>query len=150
MTEARKLTRILGKLLTKTWHTSFAPVEDLTEAEEVALANAPKETKLYELWIEDDVLCHCFPGMKLDVTVTELSIGISYFDKIHGIYCSFFDISANQRMADWREPEGEGRWLPMRATGGGPLEDHKGEEGQDDDVDRTIVGEAGESFVENV
>ena len=119
------------------------------EAEEIALANAPKETKFYEFWIEDDVLCNCFPGMKLDVTVTELSIGISYFDKIHGIYCSFFDISVNQRMADWREPEGEGNWLPMRATGGGPLEDDKGKGGQDyDDDDKTVVGDADEDTVQ--
>ena len=131
--------------MAKTWHTPFAPVEDLTEAEEIALADAPQETKFYEFWVEDDILCNCFPGMKLDVTVTELSIGISYFDKIHGIYCSFFDISVNQRMADWKEPEGEGNWLPMRATGGGPLEDDAGEEGRndgdDDDDNKAVLGD---------
>lgn len=109
--------------MTKTWHTPFAPAEDLTEAEEAALACAPKKGKFYVFWVEDDLLRNCYPGLKIDATVKELSIGVSYFDAIQGIYCSFFDISANQRMADWREPEGEGNWLPMRATGGGPLEE---------------------------
>ena len=81
--------------------------------------------------------------MKIDATVKELSIGISYFDAIQGVYCSFFDISANQRMADWREPEGEGNWLPMRATGGRQLEDGESEcENDQQDDDKTIVGDA--------
>lgn len=105
--------------------------EDFTEAEESAHANTLKTDKIYEFWVEDEFLRTCFPGMKIDATVKELSIGISYFDAIQGIYCSFFDISTNQRMTGWRQPEGEGNGLPMRGTGGGALEDDEGDDGND-------------------
>ena len=144
--EARRLTSISGRLRTKTWHHPFTSPEDLTEDEEIALAKNPKETKSYEFWIEDDILRNCFPGMKLEVTVTELSIGIGYFDKIDGIYCSFFDISPNARMTDWREPEGKGNWLPMREKGGGTLEDGDEEVGLDgEDKDQHALEDVGQA-----
>ena len=84
--------------------------------------------------------------MKLEVTVTELSIGIGYFDKIDGIYCSFFDISPNARMTDWREPEGKGNWLPMREKGGGTLEDGDEEVGLDgEDKDQHALEDVGQA-----
>lgn len=81
--------------------------------------------------------------MKLEVAVTELSIGVSYFDEVYGIYCSFLDISPNALMADWREPEGEDNWLPMREKGGGPLEEGDGEGDLDgEDVEEAAPGNA--------
>ena len=111
----------LGILKAKTWHSPFEPRDDLTEEEEATLGATTPVTKEYEFWLEDDLLQHCFIGLKLDVTVRELSIGIAYFDAVAGVHCSFYEISDNELMEDWREPEAE--WLPPRARGGGALED---------------------------
>lgn len=111
----------LGKMKAKTWFSPNAANEDLTEEEEEALQANPPQIKNYEFWIEDEVLLKCFVGMKLGATVTELSIGITYFDALFGIHCSFFNILPNELMMGWREPEKE--WLPMRGTNTGGEED---------------------------
>ena len=128
--------------MTKTWDSPLTPAEDLTEAEEIALATAPKLDKNYEFWVEDSILLNCFPGMKIDATVKELSIGVSYFDAIFGVYCSFFNASASQRMADWKEPEGEGHWLPMKLSEGEPA-------AKDDEEERNNHQAAGEMVAED-
>lgn len=102
----------VGKMRAKTWIIPTAAEEDLTEEEEAALAAKTPEIKYYEFWVENDVLSHCVVGMKLEATVTELSFGVSYFDAVSGVHCSFYQLLPNELMADWREPEKE--WLPMR------------------------------------
>ena len=102
----------VGKLRAKTWIIPTAAGEDLTEEEEAALAARTPEVKHYEFWIEQDILSRCVVGMKVEATVTELSFGVSYFDAISGVHCSFYQLLPNELMAGWRAPEKE--WLPMR------------------------------------
>ena len=105
--------KTIGKLKAKSWFdASAAEEEDLTEEEEAALASNVPDVKHYEFWIEEDVLQHMFIGMKIGTKVTHLNFGVSYFDAINGVHCSFFNRSPNQMMGRWREPEKE--WLPMR------------------------------------
>lgn len=124
----------VGKLKAKTWIIPTAAGEDLTEEEEAALAAKPPEIKHYEFWIENDILSHCVVGMKVEATVTELSFGVSYFDALSGVHCSFYQLLPNELMAGWRAPEKE--WLPMRK---------KTQVGDDRDADfDDIPGEVGE------
>lgn len=124
----------IGKMRAKTWIIPTSADEDLTEEEEAALAAKAPETKYYEFWVEDEILSKCAIGMKLEATVTELSFGLSYFDALSGVHCSFYRFLPNELMAGWREPEKE--WLPMR----------KKTEGADNcDVDfDDLPGEVGE------
>ena len=124
----------VGKLRAKTWIIPTAAEEDLTEEEEAALATKPPENKHYEFWIERNILSQCVVGMKIEATVTELSFGVSYFDAISGVHCSFYQLLPNELMADWREPEKE--WLPMKKK-------TQGDESGDVDFD-DIPGEVGE------
>ncbi len=101
----------LGILKAKTWYNPGAEDEDMTAEEEVAAATTPRETKEYEFWVEDHVLEKCFVGMRFETTVTELSFGVSYFDALFGVYCSFYRVLPNEMMYGWREP---GPPLPMR------------------------------------
>ena len=101
----------LGILKAKTWYNPSAEDEDLTEEEEKAAATAHREVREYEFWVEDHVLEKCFVGMKFETTVTELSFGVSYFDALFGVYCSFYQVLPNELMYGWREP---GPPLPMR------------------------------------
>lgn len=120
----------IGKMKAKTWIIPTSADDDLTEEEETALAAKVPETKYYEFWVEDEILSRCVVGMKLEATVTELSFGLSYFDALSGVHCSFYQLLPNELMAGWRAPEKE--WLPMRK-----------EAGRDADFD-DIPGEVGE------
>ena len=105
--------KTIGKLKAKSWFdANAAEDEDLTEEEEAAVASKVPDVKHYEFWIEEDVLKHMSIGMKFGTQVTHLNFGVSYFDAINGVHCSFFNRSPNQMMGGWREPEKE--WLPMR------------------------------------
>lgn len=129
----------VGKMRAKTWIIPTAPEEDLTEEEEAALAAKTPEIKHYEFWVESEILSHCVVGMKLEGTVTELSFGISYFDALAGVHCSFYQLLPNELMAGWREPEKE--WLPMRKKTGAAdnrdanFDDIPGEVGDEDMLD---------------
>lgn len=101
----------VGIMKAKTWYSPAAEDEDLTEEEEAAAAANDREVKEYEFWVEDHVLEKCFVGMKFETTVTELSFGVSYFDALFGVLCSFYNILPNELMYGWREP---GPPLPMR------------------------------------
>ena len=125
----------LGKMKARTWYNPTLPEEDLTEEEEVVTAIAPKEVKVYELWIEDEVLEKCFVGMKFDVTVRELNFGVLYFDTIIGVHCSFYCMLPNELMIGWKEP---GPRLPKREkTVDGEMHDAHEEEEEEDDVNHT-------------
>ena len=123
----------LGILKAKTWYNPYSEDEDLTEEEEAALAAATteREVKEYTFWVEDYVLDKCFLGMKFETTVTELSFGVSYFDALFGVYCSFYRVLPNEMMYGWREP---GPKLPMRkknimSGGAEAVDDGRWEEG---------------------
>lgn len=128
----------VGKMRAKTWTILTAPGEDLTEEEEAALAAKTPEIKHYEFWVESEILSQCVVGMKLEGTVTELSFGISYFDALAGVHCSFYQLLPNELMAGWREPEKE--WLPMRKKTGGAdnrdptFDDIPGEVGEENNL----------------
>lgn len=108
--------RPVGKLCAKSWTNPLAYPDDLTEEEEAASETGTAEH--YEFWVEDDVLRHCFVGMKLETKVHRTSFGVDYFDTITAVWCSFFRVLPNELIMGWREP---GPRLPMREkpAGGG-------------------------------
>jgi len=56
------------------------------------------------IWLEDDILEVLFEGMKMEVTLHELNIGVTYMDTLGGPYCSFYQSMENEKMVDWKEP----------------------------------------------
>ena len=144
----------IGKMRAKTWIIPTTASEDLTEEEEeaaAALAAKTPEIKHYEFWIENEVLSHCVVGMKLEATVTELSFGVSYFDALSGVHCSFYQVLPNELMEGWRAPEKE--WLPMRKktgdadNGDADFNDIPGEVGEENNMldDGTVGGQLAEN-----
>ena len=132
--------KIIGRMRAKTWFCPDREDEDLTEEEEAALAATPPVIKDHEFWVEEELLKKCFVGMKFETTVSQLNFGVSFFDAITGVHCSFYQVLPNNLMEGWRQPEKE--WLPMRAKGaGGPNLDH--------DFDEDIEGENAEPGLES-
>ena len=135
----------LGLLRAKSWRNPTGDDEDLTEEEEAAAANAHQEAKDYEFWVEDHILDKCFVGMKLETTVTELSFGVSYFDAVFGVYCSFHRVLPNAMMYGWREA---GPRLPMREKAKAARWDEAGEKEDDGDGDGGNAGVEGDALDE--
>ena len=104
--------KTLGRMKAKTWFNPNAPGEDFTEKEEADLDANPPQIKTYEFWLEEDILKKCEVGMKFEATVRETSFGLTFFDAIHGVLCSFYQSIPNELMEDWKEIEKE--WLPHK------------------------------------
>ena len=118
----------VGKLRAKSWRNPFSCPDDLTVEEEAAAAfGETGTTEQYEFWIEEDLLRHCFVGMKLETKVHRTSFGVDYFDTITGVWCSFLRVLPNELVVGWRDP---GPRLPMREKSGGEGEGAAFKEGE--------------------
>jgi hypothetical protein len=96
--------KALGFLKLKAWEGPGLDEEDMTDDDEPECIKAIPESPIESFWLEDEALQHCFIGMKLELSVHELNIGAKYFDRVEGIYCSFFTVLPNEKMTHWKEP----------------------------------------------
>lgn len=94
----------LGSIWYKAWEGPRFDEEDLTDEEIKAAKVAMKKAPLEKFWLEDDILQHCFEGMKVEATVHELNIGIKFIDAFNGVYCSFHTVLNNEKMTGYKEP----------------------------------------------
>lgn len=90
----------IGKLLCKSWEGPGYDDEDKTDdgIDEVV------DDSVEEFWLEDEILEHCYPGLKLEVVVHELNIGVKYFDQVMQVFPSFHLYLPNEKMLGWKEP----------------------------------------------
>jgi hypothetical protein len=94
----------LGKIQFKPWDGPGLDEEDVTDDDDDKRSTSISNSILETFWIEDHILKHCFVGMKLEVTVHELNIGIKFFDEV-AIYASFHTFLPNEKVIDhWKEP----------------------------------------------
>ena len=101
--------KTLGFIKAKTWEVPGLGNEDLTEEEEVR-AKEKKQTYCYEFWVEDDLVNRMFVGLKFWTTVRKISFGVTYFDTINSVHCSFYRVLPNELVLGWREH----KYLPPR------------------------------------
>lgn len=93
--------KALGHLKVKPWEGPLINPEDMTDDEN---DNGVDKDVIESFWLEDDLLQHCYVGLKMEVEVKSLNIGIKFFDKLNGLYCSFFTYLPNEKMVGWKEP----------------------------------------------
>lgn len=89
----------IGKILCKYWEGPGYNYEDGTDDEEDSV-----DDSIEGFWLEDEILQHCYPGLKLEVDVHELNIGVKYFDRVVDIFPSFHLYLPNEKMMGWKEP----------------------------------------------
>lgn len=111
---AAKGLKPLGRLVAKTWTAPFRLPQDLTEEEKTAEAKSTDFIETHSFLVEDYVLAACFVGMKLEVTVREMSFGLKFFDAVSVVFCSFYTLMPNELMLGWRIPEASP--LPYRKS----------------------------------
>lgn len=95
--------KALGVMVVKPWEGPGVYEEDFTDDEADTVVHASGE-KLERFWVEDETLKDVFIGLKMEVIVNELDIGIKFFDGIEGLYCSFHAYLPNEKMNSWKEP----------------------------------------------
>ncbi|EON61075.1 hypothetical protein W97_00286 [Coniosporium apollinis CBS 100218] len=93
----------LGKLDCRSWQQPDFAEPDLPPS----IMNQKHESKLYEFYLEDEILKHCFPGMKIVADVRTLSNGTRYLDSVRDMFCSFYTLLENELemgRPPWRAP----------------------------------------------
>lgn len=156
--------KTLGKLYVKRWINPYAAPEDITDDENDGKGHQDERTRInkedesrYEIWVEDEILQRCFVGMKMDVSLRQLTVRSgkdsskayvhTCIDAVYGVYCSFYTNLANEMMIGWKKP------IPIidgkvqdgneeREWGGDGEEDGDGD-GDDVDGDRDGSGIGG-------
>jgi hypothetical protein len=92
----------LGLLKVKAWKGPRLDPEDMSDDEEQE--NTIEESPVESFWLEDDILRLMHAGLKLELVVHELNIGVKFFDQILGLYCSFHTYLENEKLSGWKEP----------------------------------------------
>ncbi|KAI9774008.1 MAG: hypothetical protein M1839_001960 [Geoglossum umbratile] len=95
--------RCLGTLRGRQWTNPTWLEEDETDDEG---ERAPKLPDEYEFWVEEDALAHFIVGMKVEAAAKHLNCGVSYFDAVFNVHCSFYTYLENERMSFYKEFEG--------------------------------------------
>ncbi|KAH0569272.1 hypothetical protein GP486_000028 [Trichoglossum hirsutum] len=91
--------KCLGKLKGRRWVNPAWLEEDESEDEEERPTECLDE---YEFWVEEDALEHLIVGMKLELVVRLLNCGVTYFDTVFDVHCSFFTYLENERMSSYK------------------------------------------------
>lgn len=93
--------RALGKLKVRAWEDPCLEPEDVTDEE----AEPELDTTIIEEFLlEDNILAQCFVGMKMQIVVGELNIGLKFIDSFMDIYPSFLVVLPNDKMFYWKDP----------------------------------------------
>ena len=95
--------KCLGTLRGRQWVNPAWLEEDETDDEG---ERAPKRPDEYEFWVEEDALAHFIVGMKVEVAARHLNCGVSYFDTIFNVHCSFYTYLDNEKMSSYKEYAG--------------------------------------------
>ncbi|KAI6247732.1 Argonaute-binding protein [Erysiphe necator] len=99
----------LGSVKLRYWKNPGVEQEDCTDEESDSENN---ELDFEWFWLEDEILQDFFLGLKLEVEVKELNIGMKYIDSFVGILCSFYTYLPNEKMVNYKEPVASTRPAP--------------------------------------
>lgn len=98
-----KFDRPLGRLCCRAWTSNIFETWDLPEG--MPTPDELRKGKQYEFYVEDDILHWCFPGMKIEATVRRLGSGMTFFDNVTRVHCSFYTVLENElmRKGTWQD-----------------------------------------------
>ncbi|KAF7193884.1 Argonaute-binding protein 1 [Pseudocercospora fuligena] len=91
-----------GLLHCKRWALPHARPRDLPK--HVLDAEKAKQGEVYKFIVDEDLLKHVIPGMKLDAIAKTFGCGFSWIDAVECVYPTFFTWTLNERAMDWKEP----------------------------------------------
>ncbi|KAL2862371.1 uncharacterized protein BJX67DRAFT_385738 [Aspergillus lucknowensis] len=92
----------IGWLYGRAYFDPGKPEPDLSPEERAEWAR--REVQELTFFLEESLLKHCYPGMKIIAPVWELNCGFHYFEDITKSYCSIYTTLANDLMLGWKKP----------------------------------------------
>ncbi|KAL3470923.1 Argonaute complex, subunit Arb1 [Aspergillus californicus] len=94
----------VGILRGRTYCDPGVPEYDLSPQEREDWANGDRPMQDVAFFLEEDLLRHCYPGMKIITPVWSLNCGFHYFEDINKVYSSIYTVLANDLMIGWKKP----------------------------------------------
>ncbi|KAI9376395.1 Argonaute complex, subunit Arb1 [Aspergillus egyptiacus] len=94
----------VGVLRGRTYCDPGSPEYDLSPEEREEWSRRGRPTRELTFFLEESLLKHCYPGMKIITTVWEINCGFHYFEDIKKVYASIYTVLANDLMIGWKKP----------------------------------------------
>lgn len=94
----------VGRLTARAYFDPGKPVYDLSPEERLEWEIGNIQMPEFEFFLEEDLLEHCYPGMKVMTSVWELNCGFHFFEDIQTAYCSIYTVLCNDLMLGWKKP----------------------------------------------
>ncbi|KAL4982779.1 Argonaute complex, subunit Arb1 [Aspergillus falconensis] len=94
----------VGILFGRSYCDPSEPEYDLSpeEREEWNINGRPMRELMF--FLEESLLEHCYPGMKIITTIWEMDCGLHYFEEIIKAYSSIYTPLCNELMLGWKRP----------------------------------------------
>lgn len=110
-----------GTLICRRWQVPHAPPRDLPQ--EMIDEIKSKKNEIFTFIVEDELLQFCFPGLKMEAVVMELSGGLKWLDMVVHVYPSFYKWTQNENWREVRkEEEPPKKWMLKQMGKGGEVE----------------------------
>ncbi|KAL2821691.1 Argonaute complex, subunit Arb1 [Aspergillus granulosus] len=94
----------VGRLYGRTYYDPDMSKRDLSPDEQEQWAVGDRPVQEFTFFLEESLLKHCYPGMKIIAPIWELSCGFHYFEDITRAYCSIYMSLPNDLMIGWKKP----------------------------------------------
>lgn len=137
------IVRPMGRLICKRWALPRQAPRDLPQWKFDQDKQRETSNATFDFILDDATLKHCYPGLKMEVTINELDMGIKWIDRIGNTFPSFFTWLPNEDIEKYKKPGPPRAWMiraNMKAAGVVDQEqlDRAGEdeEGGDDETVR--------------
>lgn len=96
---------VVGKIKAKSFLNAAKPEIDMSPKEQKAWQEGKGPRYDFEFFLEEDLLQHCYPGLRIASDIWEINCGVYYFDEIISAYPSFHLVLANDLMLRWKTPK---------------------------------------------
>jgi hypothetical protein len=135
---------VVGTIKAKSFRNPAKPEIDMSPEECKAWQEGKAPKYDFVFFIEERLLQHCYPGLRIASDIWAINCGVYYFDEIISAYPSFHLVLANDLMLRWKTPkeivdekpkplEMQDEEVPQPET-----EDDHGDESKPDDIAEAV------------
>jgi hypothetical protein len=96
---------VVGKVIAKSFRNPAKPEIDMSPQERKAWQEGKAPKYDFVFFVEENLLQHCYPGLRIASSIWEINCGVYYFDEIISAYPSFHLVLANDLMLRWKTPK---------------------------------------------
>ncbi|KAH8425417.1 uncharacterized protein LDX57_003170 [Aspergillus melleus] len=94
----------VGRLTARAYFDPGKPMYDLSPEELLEWESGNIQMPEFEFFLEENLLKHCYPGMRVITSVWELNCGLHFFEDIQTTYSSIYTVLCNDLMLGWKKP----------------------------------------------